>query len=193
MDYCRFGDESRLFDSKQRHWEDVLEEGCIDHVKELLQNVEFEEVIRSGKMLTHAAIKGLSASVSLMLQDGRITKDAKQDAVLCAAMFGRGDVMEILLNEDEVEVNSKVVGLCDERVVPILLENAVNVAKSGDVWHWFEMYHHELLEHFLMLCQERAEKIGAAVWCMKEIGMGWADMMQPTEERMGKLPVFGKA
>lgn len=73
-------------------------------------------------------------------------------------------------------------------MVPVLLDDErVGISKNRAL---FEEHHAWAVEQYDAFCRERSERCFAAMWCMMEIRMGWADLSYPigdiiAEEKMG--------
>ena len=89
------------------------------------------------------------------------------------------DFVRVLLQDDRLDVRP-VIPIAPRRVVPLLIENErFGILSNREA---FEVYHNWAVGKYHHLVEDRAEKIRAALWCMKEIGHGWGDLREPAEE-----------
>jgi hypothetical protein len=67
-------------------------------------------------------------------------------------------------------------------VIHILLEDErCGILKNRAL---YEEHQPDAVEKYYIFCDKRSERCYAAMWCMKEIRMGWADLRYPIGEIM---------
>jgi hypothetical protein len=137
-----------------------------------------------------AALYGRAEVVRLLLADKRVDPSVDDNwAVRGAAGNGHLEVVRLLLADPRVDA-IEAIEYCDWSVIHILLEDErFGILKNRAL---FEEHKPRAVEKYDAFCAERSERCFAAMWCMKEIRMGWADLRYPigdimVEEKMEQL------
>ena len=161
-------------------------EGHVELVKMLMERGADPSVHENWPVCL-AAQNGHIEVVKLLLQDERVDPaDVDNCAVHLAALKGHCDVLELLLADPRVD-GTRAIPYAQLRAVHVLLEDercGIHVNRA-----LFLQHHKKEVARFDKLSEERTARINAVSWVMKQIGNGWGDLREPTEERMAKQPV----
>lgn len=164
--------------------------GRFDVVETLLRDRRADPAARDNWAVRGAAHNGFTEATRLLLKDVRVDPCADQNrAVIWAAQKGHVEIVHLLLQDPRVD-GTRAIPYALRRIVPLLIEDeSCGMCVNRGL---FEDHHRWAVEKYDQQCGEKEERICAALWCMKEIGMGWADLRAPTGERMGKVKLDWK-
>jgi hypothetical protein len=165
-------------------------EGHAEVLRALLEDGRIDPSHMDNLAVRYAAYQGHLEIVRLLLADPRVDPSAQDNlAVYLAARYGHPEVLRLLLADPRVNAIGAIEG-CHPSVIHILVEDErFGILKNRAL---YEKLQPQAVKKYDAFCAEKSERCYAAMWCMKEIGMGWADLRYPigdimAEEKAGLL------